>query len=63
MFKPTDVICTKYLAQLLTVLGDMFAGVGPFALPAAKKGCTVYANDLNPNCFKYLQENAEGNKV
>eukprot|EP01083_Nonionella_stella_P287541 978798_1 len=41
---------------------DMFAGVGPFAVPAAKK-CTVYANDLNPRSFHSLKENASLNKV
>eukprot|EP00262_Sarcandra_glabra_P006606 TRINITY_DN1895_c0_g1_i2.p1 TRINITY_DN1895_c0_g1~~TRINITY_DN1895_c0_g1_i2.p1 ORF type:complete len:326 (+),score=70.29 TRINITY_DN1895_c0_g1_i2:469-1446(+) len=42
---------------------DMFAGIGPFAIPAAQKGCIVYANDLNPNSIHYLKVNAEINKV
>lgn len=46
------------------VVLDMFAGVGPFAVAAAKnKGCTVHANDLNPHSFKYLKENAKTNHV
>ncbi|RVX10979.1 tRNA (guanine(37)-N1)-methyltransferase 2 [Vitis vinifera] len=36
-FRPGQIIC------------DMFSGVGPFAIPAAQKGCLVYANDLNPD--------------
>ncbi|KAK7281677.1 hypothetical protein RIF29_09872 [Crotalaria pallida] len=42
---------------------DMFAGVGPFAIPAAQKGCIVYANDLNPDSINYLGVNAKINKV
>ena len=42
---------------------DVFAGVGPFSLPAAKKGCLVHANDLNPAACHYLQSNAKTNKL
>ncbi|KAF5368582.1 hypothetical protein D9758_002184 [Tetrapyrgos nigripes] len=46
------------------VLADSFAGVGPFAIPAAKnKSCAVLANDLNPSSFKYLSKNVEDNGV
>ncbi len=45
------------------VIVDMFAGIGPFAIPAAQQGCIVYANDLNPMSVKYLKMNAEINKV
>jgi len=45
------------------VIADVFAGVGPFALPAAKKGCGVVANDLNPESYRWLLHNIESNKV
>lgn len=45
------------------VVYDVFAGVGPFSIPAAKKNCTVLANDLNPESFKWLKHNAELNKL
>ncbi|XP_073048673.1 tRNA (guanine(37)-N(1))-methyltransferase 2 isoform X1 [Primulina eburnea] len=51
MFQTGDIIC------------DMFAGIGPFTIPAAQKGCRVYANDLNPDSIRYLKINAEKNKV
>ena len=54
------------LVQLFSpddVIADVFAGVGPFALPAAKKGCGVLANDLNPESHKWLVRNIESNKV
>ncbi|KAG5647702.1 hypothetical protein DXG03_008425 [Asterophora parasitica] len=45
------------------VIADVFAGVGPFAIPSAKKGCAVFANDLNPNSVKYLAQNVQSNNV
>jgi len=45
------------------VLYDIFAGVGPFVVPAAKKGCRVIANDLNPDSVHWLQQNVDLNKV
>ena len=42
---------------------DVFAGVGPFSIPAAKKGCMVYANDLNPHSYEALCANAKTNSV
>ncbi|KIM70296.1 hypothetical protein SCLCIDRAFT_101548 [Scleroderma citrinum Foug A] len=51
LFKPEDVIA------------DVFAGVGPFAIPAARKGCAVLANDLNPDSVHYLSKNIATNDV
>ncbi|XP_022157593.1 tRNA (guanine(37)-N1)-methyltransferase 2 isoform X2 [Momordica charantia] len=51
LFQPGEIIC------------DMFAGIGPFAIPAAQKECIVYGNDLNPDSVQYLKVNAEINKV
>lgn len=45
------------------VVSDVMAGVGPFALPAAKNGCIVYANDLNPASYESLTANAKQNRV
>ena len=51
------------LFKPIEVVADVFAGVGPFAVPAAKKGCAVLANDLNPNSEKYLAINVKNNQV
>ncbi|KAM3871085.1 tRNA (guanine(37)-N(1))-methyltransferase [Diretmus argenteus] len=42
---------------------DVFAGVGPFAIPAARWGANVIANDLNPESHRWLQHNCKLNKV
>jgi tRNA (guanine37-N1)-methyltransferase len=42
---------------------DAFAGVGPFAVPAGKKGCAVLASDLNPKSAEALETNTKLNKV
>ncbi|KAI4124535.1 MAG: hypothetical protein LQ338_004746 [Usnochroma carphineum] len=50
-FNPGEAVC------------DVMAGVGPFALPTAKKRVWVWANDLNPESYNSLVENASKNKV
>uniref|UniRef100_A0A182Q688 tRNA (guanine(37)-N1)-methyltransferase n=1 Tax=Anopheles farauti TaxID=69004 RepID=A0A182Q688_9DIPT len=45
------------------VLYDLYAGVGPFTVPAARKGCKVLANDLNPDSYQALVRNCALNKV
>lgn len=52
----------RLIARGATVC-DLFCGVGPFALPAARRGCLVYANDLNPESVRWLQFNAQRNRV
>jgi tRNA (guanine37-N1)-methyltransferase len=42
---------------------DMFAGVGPYAIPMASTGAAVVACDLNPDAIEYLRENAARNGV
>ena len=51
MLKPNDVFY------------DVFAGVGPFSVPAGKKKIQVLANDLNPESHKWLAHNVKKNKV
>jgi tRNA (guanine37-N1)-methyltransferase len=42
---------------------DMFAGVGPYAVPMAARGADAIACDLNERAVEYLRENAERNGV
>ncbi|PSR92092.1 Met-10+ like-protein-domain-containing protein [Coniella lustricola] len=51
LFKPGEVVC------------DVMAGIGPFAVPAGKRGVFVWANDYNPESFKYLKDAITKNKV
>ena len=62
-------LCTEHERIVDMIAGDdivvdVFAGVGPFALPCAvvKKCQRVLANDLNPESFHWLQHNVALNK-
>lgn len=46
-------------------VADMFAGVGPFSITIAKMqpSCKVYAFEINPAAYKFLEENIRLNKV
>ncbi|PIA30682.1 hypothetical protein AQUCO_05400054v1 [Aquilegia coerulea] len=50
-FTSADIVC------------DVFSGVGPLAIAAAKKVKHVYANDLNPSAVEYLERNCVLNKL
>jgi tRNA (guanine37-N1)-methyltransferase len=51
LFKPGEVVA------------DVMAGIGPFAVPAGKKGVFVWANDKNPESYRYLEDAVRRNKV
>ncbi|EPR79295.1 hypothetical protein SLOPH_1701, partial [Spraguea lophii 42_110] len=42
---------------------DTTCGVGPISIPAMKKGCIVYCNDINPFAIECLKENIKINKI
>ncbi|WP_226480169.1 class I SAM-dependent methyltransferase [Natrinema amylolyticum] len=42
---------------------DMFAGVGPFVIPFAKRGTECVGVDINADAIDYLRENARRNGV
>ncbi|XP_038686258.1 tRNA (guanine(37)-N1)-methyltransferase 1 isoform X2 [Tripterygium wilfordii] len=50
-FTSNDIVC------------DVFSGVGPISIAAAKIVKRVYANDLNPYAVDYLERNSILNKV
>ncbi|CAI5504580.1 unnamed protein product [Closterium sp. Naga37s-1] len=50
-FTSADVVC------------DVFAGVGPIAVAAAKRVKRVYGNDLNPSALTFLAQNIIANRV
>lgn len=56
-------IVKQILQRPLPIVADMFAGVGPFTIPLAKAHALCYANDLNPESFKYLVKNAKLNRI
>lgn len=51
MFNAGDAVC------------DVMTGVGPFAVPAGRKGVFVWANDLNPDSCASLVDAVKRNKV
>ncbi|SES70785.1 methyltransferase [Methanococcoides vulcani] len=45
------------------VVFDMFAGVGPYSIPIAKKCKKVIAMDKNPDAINFLKENVKFNSI
>lgn len=52
-----------YLFKPGEVVVDLMAGIGPFAVPAGKRGVFVWANDMNPNSYEALGNAIQRNKV
>lgn len=50
-------------AAEITAVCDVFAGVGPFAVPSGRTSLLVLANDLNPHSYEALVHNVQLNKV
>jgi tRNA wybutosine-synthesizing protein 2 len=44
-------------------VADMFAGIGYFTLPMARKGAFVHAMEINPVAYRYLAKNIRENGV
>ncbi|ORD93891.1 TRM5 [Enterospora canceri] len=59
---------SKLISEILQggsnqIICDCFCGVGPHALPLAKAGCVVYANDLNSAAISCLKKSAKLNQI
>ncbi|KAL1903088.1 tRNA(m(1)G37)methyltransferase [Sporothrix stenoceras] len=52
-----------YLFKPGEVVVDLMAGIGPFAVPAGKRGVFVWANDMNPNSYEALGNAIKRNKA
>ncbi|CAK7269415.1 tRNA(m(1)G37)methyltransferase [Sporothrix epigloea] len=52
-----------YLFKPGEVVVDLMAGIGPFAVPAGKRGVFVWANDMNPDSYNALAGAIQRNKV
>jgi tRNA (guanine37-N1)-methyltransferase len=56
----------EYIVSLLhrhDLVFDVFAGVGPFVVPASMLGCTIYANDMNPESVRWMSINLKTNQL
>jgi len=58
-----DIVVAEWASNKRHVAVDMMAGIGPFAVPLAIRGLSVFANDLNPASYKYLTANSQLNSV
>ena len=62
VFERKRVSSSNFKKQEIIV--DMFTGVGPFSIQIAKNNdVKIYAFDVNPSAYKYLNENIENNKM
>ena len=64
LISPQNTAMSQNFSNLGNVLFDVFPGVGwALAIPAAKKNCTVFVNNLSPESHKWLLHNCKLNKV
>lgn len=54
---------TAPVLDSVTAVCDVFAGVGPFAVPSGRTSLFCMANDLNPYSYESLVHNVKLNKV
>ncbi|KAG6512115.1 hypothetical protein ZIOFF_030210 [Zingiber officinale] len=58
-----SAVSKDLMSYVSPFLSDVFYGVGPIAISAARKVKCVFANDLNPNAVEYLERNIVLNKL